>query len=116
MAGSGEGGYRDGIGSNARFRCPGGVVCTSDGSKVVVADTYNHRLRLIHTATNQVTTIAGNGKVVPSDGQALAASIDHPLHLTFDRTTTPESVLYITGGHAVAFLLRRFDLTSGPLS
>ncbi len=114
MAGSSRKGYSDGIGSNARFSSPKGVVCTSDGSKVVVADTENHRLRLIHTATNEVITIAGDGQQKNSDGQALAASIDSPWSLAFDRTTSsPESALYVACFGAVTGILRRFELSSG---
>jgi len=94
MAGSSESGYSDGIGSNTRFCCPCGVVCTSDGSKLVVADRGNHRLRLIHTATNEVSTLAGNGEAGHSDGQAMAVSLKH----TDRATPSPDSVLYIACG------------------
>ncbi len=53
LTGGSEGGFSDAIGLSARLYYPSGVVCTSDGSKVVVADWSNHRLRLIHTATNE---------------------------------------------------------------
>ncbi len=113
MAGSSEAGYSDGIGSNARFSYPKGMVVTSDGAKVVVADGGNHCLRVIHTATNEVSTIAGKTK--NSDGEALAASIRIPWFLAFDRTTSsPDSVLYITA--AGGTILRRFDLDSGHFS
>ena len=115
MAGSGKAGYRDGIGSNAQFSSPETVVCTSDGSKVVVADWSNHRLRLIHTATNEVVTIAGNGEDGHSDGEALAVSLECPNSLAFDRTTfSPDSVLYITCSWRLG-LLRRFDFSYGLL-
>ncbi len=117
MAGSSERGESDGIGSAAFFTHPRGVVCTSDGSKVVVADRDNHRLRMIHTATNEVITIAGDGKAEQSDGKALAASIGRPQFLAFDRTTSsPDSALYITVGVAGKGILRRFDFISGLLS
>ncbi len=80
--------------------------------KSVVADSNNHRLRLIHTATNEVTTIAGDGKEQHSDGKALDASILCPQFLVFDGTTSsPESVLYISCSGLKG--LRRFDLMSG---
>ncbi len=116
MAGSNRSGYNDGIGSNARFNDPRGVVCTSDGSKVVVADESNHRLRLIHTATNEVITIAGDGKSKHSDGIALAAGIATPYFMAFDRTTfRPDSMLYITCGVFGCGSLRRFDFISGAV-
>ena len=113
MAGSSEKGYSDGIGSNSRFDRPYDVVCTSDGSKVVVADRGNHRLRMIHTATNEVITLAGDGVAQNSDGAALGASILEPYFMAFDRTTpSPDSVLYITSGLGRG-ILRRFDFCSG---
>ncbi len=113
MAGSSQDDCSDGIGGNARFRYRSGLVCTSDGSKVVVADYGNHRLRLIHTATNEVVTIAGRGKGGHSDGKALGASIANPWFLAFDRTTSsPDSVLYVTclAGYGI---LRVLDFSSG---
>ncbi len=114
MAGSIEDGCCDGIGSKARFFYPKGVTCSSDGSKVAVADECNQRLRLIHTATNQVITIAGNGQSKRSDGQALVASIPYPRGLVFDRTTlSPDSVLYFTAGSGG--IVWRIDFSSGHL-
>ncbi len=115
VAGSAEKGFADGIGSSARFAMPCGVVCTSDGSKIIVADNGNHRLRLIDAATNRVSTLAGDGQPRRSDGKALAASIALPQFMAFDRTTAiPESVLYITCG--CYSVLRRFDLINGWLT
>ncbi len=109
MAGISEGAYSDGIGANARLNCPKGVVCTSDGSKVVVADGGNMRLRLIDTSTNAVITLTGEEK--HSDGKAFELE---SWFLAFDRTTSiPDSVLYITYGWNVGGILRRFDFRSG---
>ena len=49
LAGSGSAGFADGQGSLARFYYPGGVAVDSMG-KVYVADSYNHRIRLVTSA------------------------------------------------------------------
>jgi hypothetical protein len=99
LAGSVGSDLCDGIRENARFSCPRGVLCTRDGSKVIVADYGNDRLRMIDAATKQVTTIA---------------RMDAPQFLVFDSTTpTPESVLYITV-HWIG-VLRRLNLLTNEL-
>jgi sugar lactone lactonase YvrE len=58
LAGS-TSGYKDDTGAAARFWFPQGVA--ADGaSTVYVADTYNHRIRVI-TPDGEVTTLAGSG-------------------------------------------------------
>ncbi|MCQ1994447.1 NHL domain-containing thioredoxin family protein [Arthrobacter sp. zg-Y1171] len=65
--GDGTKGWRDGDAGTARFNEPQGVallpadVAEKAGYDVVVADTVNHRLRLVNLATGAVQTIAGNG-------------------------------------------------------
>ncbi|HEY9722120.1 MAG TPA: hypothetical protein V6D47_08905 [Oscillatoriaceae cyanobacterium] len=52
-------GYRDGPGPSARFDQPGGLAIAPDGA-VIVADTYNHRIRRV-ACDGVVTTLAGGG-------------------------------------------------------
>jgi hypothetical protein len=66
IAGSGDPGFSDGMGSAAMFTYPQGVFVDGDGS-IIVADQYNHRVRLI-TPEGQVTTIAGSGSESSVDG------------------------------------------------
>ncbi|SMG07816.1 IPT/TIG domain-containing protein [Sphingobacterium psychroaquaticum] len=51
-----EGGYQDGIGSNAYFNGINGIVIYQ-GTKMYVADTYNSAVREVDMATRRVTTI-----------------------------------------------------------
>lgn len=59
LAGDGTNAYLDGIGSGARFNTPYGLA--TDGVHVYLADTLNQRIRKIHIATGQVSTLAGDG-------------------------------------------------------
>ena len=53
LAGTATSGSNDGSGNQAKFLNPNGLVLTSDGSKLYVADTYNNFIRLIDTATGK---------------------------------------------------------------
>ena len=56
-----SGGFRDGVGTSARFNSPRHVVTA--GSTLYVADNLNHRIRAIDlaSANKAVTTLAGSG-------------------------------------------------------
>ncbi len=70
LAGSTKG-FLDGIGSAAQFNLPFAVAVGASGL-VYVADTYNHRIRVIDPASGAVTTIAG-GTFGFDDGTGAAA-------------------------------------------
>jgi sugar lactone lactonase YvrE len=77
IAGSrGIAGYRDGIGPDALFNGPIGVDVNRDGT-IVVADTYNDRLRAIG-ADGKVTTMAGGNEPGFVDGTRDQARFDTP--------------------------------------
>ncbi|WP_146339861.1 NHL domain-containing thioredoxin family protein [Nesterenkonia sp. NBAIMH1] len=65
--GSGERGHLDGPAESARLNEPQGLavlpaaVAEQVGYDVLVADTVNHRLRALSTATGEILTLAGNG-------------------------------------------------------
>lgn len=55
-------GFVDGDASQARFNIPHGLVVDGDG-RVIISDTWNHRIREFDPNSKQVTTIAGgNGE------------------------------------------------------
>ncbi|KAK4531869.1 hypothetical protein CCYA_CCYA09G2726 [Cyanidiococcus yangmingshanensis] len=57
LAGSGEAGLRDGIGSQAAFFAPQGIAYDPTVRMAFVADTYNHCIRQIDVATGAVRTL-----------------------------------------------------------
>jgi len=76
LAGSGSAAFADGQGAAASFSDPRGVAVTSTGD-IVVADTGNHRIRLI-TPLGFVTTLAGSGSGAFADGTGAGASFNSP--------------------------------------
>jgi len=74
----GSSGWADGPGGSARFAGPTGLAANSSG-QIIVADTGNHRIRLIDTdAQHTVRTIAGNGAPGYSDGDGATAMFRYP--------------------------------------
>jgi DNA-binding beta-propeller fold protein YncE len=55
--GSGQAGYRDGIGLDTQFFEPSGFALAPEGDRLYVADTNNHLVRVIDIATGQVSTV-----------------------------------------------------------
>ena len=76
LAGSGQPAHGDGKGAAAHLYYPEGLDVTAKGD-VIVADTYNNRVRRI-TADGTVTTLAGNGGSAFQDGPALSAMLYRP--------------------------------------
>ncbi len=78
----GTSGNTDGIGANAQFYFPAGIISDSQG-KLYVADTSNHRIRMVETSTGNVTTVTGSaaGSV---DGSTSDAQFNRPFGITID--------------------------------
>jgi len=82
LAGDGTPGYADGPAHQARFNGPIGIAVAPTG-RIVVADTYNDRIRLVDV-DGTVTTLAGSGHPGADDGDASGARFDTPTGLAFD--------------------------------
>ena len=83
-AGSGFG-FANGSTSTAGFRFPTGVAVAADG-RVFVADTLNHRIRVISADGATVSTYAGSGNTGTfgggfADGSTTTAQFDNPTDL-----------------------------------
>jgi sugar lactone lactonase YvrE len=81
IAGDGAPGEGDGVGRDARFNGPIGVAVDGDG-RIVVADTYNDRIRAI-APDGTVTTLAGSSAGL-LDGPASDAQFDTPSGIAVD--------------------------------
>ncbi len=82
FAGDGVAGYRDGRGHQARFNGPVGVAIDVAG-RVIVADTYNDRIRAI-APDGTVSTLAGSAEPGWVDGATADARFDTPCGVAVD--------------------------------
>ena len=89
IAGDSTPGFVDGPVQQARFNGPIGIAVAPDG-RIVVADTYNDRIRAINS-DGTVTTLAGSGRPGADDGVGEVASFDTPTGLAFDTS----GILYV---------------------
>ncbi len=102
IAGSGNAGSADGIGTSAQFNEPQGITVDQNGN-LFVADTLNHRIRKIDRA-GKVTTIAGSTQGY-RDGQGGAAQFNFVFGIVIDKN----NMLYIAD--AFNHKIRKVDLT-----
>lgn len=89
VAGTGSAGYSgDGTatGTQAALNTPRGVVADVAGN-VLIADTFNNRIRRVDATTRIITSIAGTGVAGFSgdDGPAISAQVRFPRQLILDR-------------------------------
>ncbi len=107
VAGNGRRGY-EGEGAKAKntsLNNPSGVALDSKGN-LFIADTGNHRIRVVDRITGKLTTVAGDGQ--PRDNGdwdfAIRASLNRPTAILFDKHDN----LYIadTGNHKIRFVDR----------
>lgn len=106
LAGSGTGGSTDGTGLEATFNGPRGIA-VDDYGFVYVNDYGNNKIRRI-TPDGVVTTFAGSGNALTTDGVGILADIRTPAGLTFDGSGN----LYF--GDVAASMLRK--VTENPFS
>ncbi len=82
LVAGGEAGFRDGSFAAARFREPLGLAFDETGRKLYVADSGNHRIRVIDLGReNAVTTLAGGDSAGAADGPLSRATFGTPARL-----------------------------------
>ncbi|MDD5567151.1 MAG: hypothetical protein PHH01_03055 [Patescibacteria group bacterium] len=106
IAGSGASGFVNGIGNNATFNGPFTVALSSDNKTLYVADKYNHAVRAINLANNQVTTLVGTGKQGYKEGSFKEAVLGIPENIK----RGPDGNLYVS--EAGSLRVRKLDLTA----
>jgi DNA-binding beta-propeller fold protein YncE len=82
LAGCGEAGFADGPGDKAKFNKPYSVLVDPDGN-IFVSDTENQRIRRVDGKTNEVTTLAGNGRMGFQDGPASKCTFYRPSGMAY---------------------------------
>jgi DNA-binding beta-propeller fold protein YncE len=107
--GMGVKGLVDGIGGDARFDTPAGLL--NDGAGMLyVADEGNQVLRAVALASGAVRTLAGAKSVGSADGTAMAARFSAPQGLAADDKT---AYVADTGNHVIrAIALARGTVTT----
>lgn len=102
LAGSGTGTFADGTGTNAAFWDPLGVAVNTSGS-VIVADTWNHKIRRIDPINFAVTTLAGGSSLGSTNGLGTAALFNLPFGVAVD-TSSGNVVVVDHGNHKVRLI------------
>ena len=107
----GVSGVMDGTGDNARFNLPNGIALSFDGTLAVIADTGNHRVRLLNLTNNTVSTLAGGDTYGFADGIGNQALFNGPtgIILSPDKKSAIVTDTY-------NYILRRVDLLTGLVS
>ena len=108
VAGNGVPGYRSsddgGLAKEARLYRPHGVAVDSDGN-VIIADTYNHRIRKVDV-NGVITTVAGDGgqgcNLADDGGPGTNAALFRPFNVALDGLGN----MYIASGQSC---IRRLD-------
>ena len=78
-----DGGFTDGVSDNATFHFPKGI-CTTDIGLVIVADTWNHSIRVIKP-DHTVVTLTGDGKADDSADGLENSRFNAPSALAYDK-------------------------------
>ena len=77
-------GFLNGPATSATFNSPSGVAINPSNGNIIVADTYNHAIRLINVTSNNVSTLAGTGSSGYLDGPATSAKFNSPVGVAVD--------------------------------
>ncbi len=87
-------GFANGSGAAAKFDTPTGLAIWHD--KLLVADTGNHRIRIVDW-NGDMATLAGDGESDVKDGLLLSSSFYQPTAIAADN----EGSIFVTDGNAI---------------
>ncbi len=111
VAGGNDAGFKDGAFALARFNGPSGLAMNEGGDELFVADSRNHRIRVVHLDwNNDVETLAGNDTAGATDGPVSIATFNHPTKLAMASGNL--LVVYDDGNHSI----RLIDLKTQAVS
>lgn len=82
IAGDGQSGDTDGVGTLAKFNSPNGITIDA-ADNLYIADSYNNKIRKI-TTSGAVSTIVGKNTAGSIDGSAQQATLSSPKGITFN--------------------------------
>ena len=102
-----EWGDRDGRGDRVRLQHPLGIAAA--GSRLFIADTYNHKIKTLNPGTGDIRTFAGTGAEGADDGPAAAASFYEPGGVS---ATADALFVADTNNHAI----RKIDIAGGRVT
>jgi len=114
LAGGRGRGFGDGSWNETLFDRLVGVAVVSTGD-IVIVDTFNHRIRLVHPLTGTTRTLSGSGRKGLSDGDKDTAEFHNPGAVavaTCPETGVEELIIADTCNHA----LRRVSLSDGRVT
>ena len=97
----------DGIGEKAKLQHVLGVQWWEEEEKIIVADTYNHRIKLLDPKTGEIKRWVGSGKSGLKDGKGIDSRLSEPSGFALD---SKANKLYVadTNNHVI----RVINLTS----
>jgi sugar lactone lactonase YvrE len=114
VAGNGNGGFAGdgGAATSAQLNRPYDVLVDGAGN-LYIADTYNHRIRMVNASTGNITTIAGTGAsgFGGDGGQATSAMLNYPQGLALD---IADNLLFISDTNNNR--IRQVNLTTGVIT
>merc|ERR1740130_383395 len=85
IAGIGEEGDKDGVGTAARLRLPHGIAASPDGSSLFFTD-FNHKVKRLDLGTHNVTTVCG-GVIGDCDGLGQQARFNMPFGIRVGKSS-----------------------------
>jgi sugar lactone lactonase YvrE len=111
LAGSGTATSTDGIGAVATLYNPQGIAIDATDTNLYVMDVNGSKFRSIVIATSNVSTIAGNGTYVNTDGTGANAAFHYSQSVALDGVGNA-----YTGNRGGSFLIRKIVLATGVVT